>query len=990
MIFKMVRSLPIIFFLTCVAVSSWSQYNFIHYSVNEGLPQSQVYCITEDLLGRLWIGTQGGGLSRYDGKEFIRFNTRNGLPNDYINALCTDEHGTIWIGTKKGLGFYRNGEFQRITTSSGVEPEIISLVLWDGVLFIGTPYGLLSYDRLNKRLTPKLDQILIDKTIYALAAYDNILLIGTNAGLGILDRSDSLHFITSVDGLYANQVTAINAFTKETAYIGTQNGGIQKYSEGKIIDLINLNETSAFLPRSLYNKDLNTLWVGTQYQGIGIYNFADSSWQTINDQSGLLINQVRTIYPDSWGNIWIGTSGKGMSKYLGRQFIIYNVTNGLPANNVYALEVDDNRIWLSTADKGISMVDNIAGIKWLGNDSLFQNVKCNAIVKDQHGLIWVGTDNRGIYVFHQDTLWKHIVEDGIANNNIKCMQLDSNGTIWVGTAGSGIMTIEKLDTFRFDIIKYLYGQGWKNTVVLDFHVDLRRRIWFCTEDGRIGLIGKDGISNIFSIKFGVPAIPLRSMIEDDAGRLIVATGGEGLIFSQLYTDSIQFQHVEQNQFNSLNMYSLIQDDNRRLWVGTERGVDRIQMDEIGNVIEHEFYGRDQGFLGIENYQDAAIKDNSGSLWFGTVNGLVKHNPSKFIPQSNPPRLKIQSINLFNESIQFDLVAKDTFPFDQNNFSFEFEGIQINKANEIRYQWRLKGYNESWTPPSNTQYVNYPNLPPGNYGFEVKACLYANNCSDPINYRFTILAPFWTRWWFFTGLGVFGAFLVFLLYRTRLKRLIIKEKQVEMEKKLIKLEQKALRLQMNPHFLFNALNSIQGLISSGESSEARKQISHFAKLMRSILTNSKVDHVSLHQELETLERYIKMEQFCRGQSFTYTFNIDPEIDTEEILIPSMVLQPFVENAIIHGLGNINYLGQLKIDIGIKGNVLECIIEDNGVGIEKSKSNKIDRGNNHISMGMNVTSERLKLMSKNKKLERVHIHDLSNQGDSGTRVTVNIPI
>ncbi|MEL7343143.1 MAG: histidine kinase, partial [Bacteroidota bacterium] len=216
--------------------------------------------------------------------------------------------------------------------------------------------------------------------------------------------------------------------------------------------------------------------------------------------------------------------------------------------------------------------------------------------------------------------------------------------------------------------------------------------------------------------------------------------------------------------------------------------------------------------------------------------------------------------------------------------------------------------------SNTS-ATYSNLEPGFYRFFVRACNPDGSCTEIQPVSFEILPPIWERWWFILAAVLLGISILALIFRLRInqiRRKAAEERQrLEMEKDLLRLEQKSLGLQMNPHFLFNALNSIQALIADNDAKTARYYLAKFAKLMRSVLNNSRNNLIPLQDEIQTLDLYLGIEQFSRDQSFNYTIEVSGDMDPEEVMIPPLLVQPFVENAIIHGVAHRINTGQIEV-------------------------------------------------------------------------------
>jgi sensor histidine kinase YesM len=207
---------------------------------------------------------------------------------------------------------------------------------------------------------------------------------------------------------------------------------------------------------------------------------------------------------------------------------------------------------------------------------------------------------------------------------------------------------------------------------------------------------------------------------------------------------------------------------------------------------------------------------------------------------------------------------------------------------------------------------------------------------------------------------------------------------------LQLEQKALQLQMNPHFIFNALNSIQALVATKDYSTARTQIGNFATLMRSILSNSRKQRITLQEEIDTLDQYLKMEQFCQRVGFDYEIIPPNNMDSEEVELPPMLLQPFVENSIIHGISHLESDGKITVEFQVHEKLLECRIIDNGVGRKKADEFRQSRKPGHQSVAMSVTKERLHALKDGMNYTPFKIKDILGRDGKilGTKVVVRM--
>ncbi|NNE55053.1 MAG: histidine kinase, partial [Flavobacteriales bacterium] len=330
-------------------------------------------------------------------------------------------------------------------------------------------------------------------------------------------------------------------------------------------------------------------------------------------------------------------------------------------------------------------------------------------------------------------------------------------------------------------------------------------------------------------------------------------------------------------------------------------------------------------------------------------------------------------------------------YQQNHLSFEFVGIDMLSPGKVMYQWMLEGSEETWSPLSRQTAATYSNIKPGVYTFRIRASNEDGIFSDDQSVHFEILAPFWQKTWFKAAVIAGAVFFLALIFYFRLQAVKRKERErtvrLVLEKDVIELEQKALRLQMNPHFIFNTLNSIQGLIATQDAKTARLYLSKFSKLMRETLENSREALVSVEEEISALTHYLDLEKFSYEQVFDYSIEADD--DAHMFMIPPLLVQPFAENAIIHGLIPKGGDGKLTVRFISKDDKLLIEVEDNGVGRKKASEIKSQKTNYHKSTGLQVTQERLDMINNNGEpsIEFIDLQDDQNQ-PLGTLVRLTV--
>ena len=1034
------RLIYLFFLLSLLSIQADAQeYNFINYNVQEGLPQSQVYDIFQDSKSYLWMATQGGGVAFFDGNSFEVLSTRDGLPSNYVHTIYEDVDNTLWLGTKTGLCSYKH---PNITWSEKSEQIIYSIIAkTDSTLWLGTQAGIY---RFNKR--QRTSQKLTLARLLDVSRINDFLQIGQEIWMatsrGIYIATDKgIRQIGFKEGLLSEDIKSLAKDKNGNIWVVQFAGGVSCIEPKSKEILASFDQANINRGQHVFIDAQDQKWISTQNRGVSIYNELDSTWQIINEQKGLAHNNVQAVFQDIWGNKWIATSGGGVHKFLGQYFAHFTSDNGLNGNRIYAIKEDSKgKMWLSVDNEGVSTIDS-TGIR-TNVDSAYIRSKCNHVFEDKEERIWLSTAGGGLVLKDSSKFWVFKEEQGLPSNWIKTTIQDTLGNIWIGTYANGLARISGIDTFRINIAgqnqlpidstqtdsvkidtvltpiwvidsiglqlqSFGLKQGLPDLFITALAQDPTGKIWFATKQGAIGFIENNLITS-FAQRAGLPKVAIRSIAFDSLQNIWIGTAGEG-VFQATYTaENVQFEKIASSEkLSSENIYLLIFDEEANLWAGSEVGVDKIIFNASGIVVDIQHFGKNEGFLGIETCHNAATLDRKGNLWFGTLNGLSRHKPGRTQVSVSAPKIHFQGINLMYKSItdsdyaaylntSDSLISKSTFPYNKNNIGFKFNAINIDYPNDFAYSWRLKGLDENWSDLSKSNAVNYTNLSAGEYQFQVKAIGKSGLSSKTISTSFIITPAFWQQTWFqLLALALLG-FLTYIFVRFRIakieKREAGKRAKLELKNELLELEQKALQLQMNPHFIFNALNSIQSLVVNQKTEVARTQIQTFATLMRGILSNSKKTRINLQEEYLTLDKYLKMERFCQAFDFDYEIILPTAYDPEEIEIPPMMIQPFVENAVFHGISTLPRKGKITVTFTVKGERLKCTIVDNGVGREQAKAAKHKQEKGHQSTAIAVTKQRLQALSKGQIKDYFLITDvLSSDGKvEGTQVTLVVPL
>ncbi|GAA3510390.1 histidine kinase [Aquimarina addita] len=977
------------------------------YTLEDGLPQSQVYDLIQDDIGYLWLGTNGGGLCRFNGEEFNIWNEEDGLLSNYIHSLSF-ANDSLFIGTKRGLSIKTKKKFYNI---EGI--QINKIFRQDNKTYLATNLGIHIYEP-DTGLKKIILDSKINSSIIRDIAYDGKLFwVATNNGLWKLNK---LHKDATIEERHSAYSFTAAFYYKEKIFAAAANKGIL---------VLNTNAKSygnnwIKRPQSVNSISVNNehLWFSTINEGIYILNPKKYTLkQKINQKNGLTVSHIKKTFTDRQSNIWIATSGGGFYKYFQNNFTHYDQDTGLKGDRVYAVHALNNQIWASNSEAGLVKID-ANGIQKIRQDRRIADVKIRTITSDKRGNIWAGTEGKGV-LYQQIKLKDTIVvdstnpdkpkkksttktvlknyiinkKDGLVSDWIRSLYVHKD-TVWVASYSSGInrFTYDYKKNKPEKIKKFNKKNGIQDLDISDMKPGPRGTLWYATQNGDIGYIRKNKVThlpNILNQKVAINTLIFKNK------KLYIGTAGKGIWWSELGKD-LSFKKLKgEKKLYSNNIYQMIFDNTEHLWVGTERGVDKIKINLLNQIVDVFHYGRNDGFLGIETCLNAITKDKKGNLWFGAIYGLTTYKPGEIKKIEVKPKIQFENVEIAYQSL--DSINPNIWAENQNvlplapeqtEISFSYKTIDLDHPNDIEYRYRLN--KTAWSPWSSENKQNLAGLAYGNHSFSAQSRNYRWDESDPITFRLFIDSPIYMKIWFQLLIILLIILLITAIAFSYIRKVKLKNEEererLQMQNHLLSLEQKALRLQMNPHFIFNVLNGIKAMGTSNPD-KMNTTINTFATLLREILYNSRKDNITLHQEMKTLKNYVEVEKLMANKCFEYDIVVDSEYDPEEVLIPPMLIQPFVENAIRHGILKGNRDGILKVAFNTSEEFLHCKILDNGLGIFQSQKEKIKT--DHQSMALTVTTERLESISGKDALQ---IEELINPDSSvaGTQITFRIPL
>lgn len=965
------------------------KYAFQTYSTEDGLPQTQVRAFCEDDNGYLWVGTLGG-LAKFNGKEFTTFSPKEGLLNNRIQSLFFDK-GILWIGHDGGVSTWENNKFRHFKLSGEHHSrEVSKIVRFNGriIACVNRGGGLFevksnslerisipSFEGVNKRET---------NSIRSAMVADEYLYLATQGG--ILKTNDLKRFVFE-GGIDKGSYREVKANSEEIYFVSLRKGIYHKeIASGKITHIL----TDGLLD-NLHGGELDSkgvLWVYNDLDGVMKVS-QDKVVRLVNRVSGLPVNNaVECIYNDSSGNIWIGSNGKGMFRFPGEQFKYFDRSNGFLSDLFLSGFQDKNgSMYLGTLDKGIikrSSDGQISRIK-------IPNVSSTAWVAqaDVDGKHWFGMGKGLISLDSEDNSQAYFVKDGIPGFKISAFYKLGPREMYIG--GSAGVSHYKNGVFR------------RLHTVDSLEVGTVRK--FIVVDGvlifasNLGLFQyKDGIISLFR---NVEIVSY--CIEKDDYENIWFGTEEGLFrIKEGKTEQIELRNNPASNF-----INFLDERDGKLYVGSNNGL-FILSNLNSKLPKIKRYGLDDGIVDLETNLNSSFFDNKGNYWFGTASGLVCFDTRAEPTNNGRPKIQIKSILLNYEEFDYNLYSDKldrnglpenlNLPYSKNNLIFELDGISMSNHSGLGYQFLLEGLNDNWSPLSTNATINFTSLPAGEYVLRMRAVDIDGMESREIVVPFTVQPAFYRTWWFISlcALGIAGFVILFFRFRVRRINEANEKEKLEFKSRLLSLEQQSMNASMNRHFVFNSLNSIQYFINTRDRVSANKYLTNFAKLIRKNLDTATVDGnmITLDEELERLELYLSLESMRFKDRFDYTITAEG-VETDSILIPAMILQPFVENSIIHGiLPNQEKKGLISLTVEEENGYLLLAVEDNGVGVNQSITKKVEMEGDHRSKGMEITSKRIDLIQKisNNDISLVGPYEIYNDDRSikGTRVLLKIPL
>ena len=1016
-----------IIFLGCIGSEIMSQEfdekNFTLYTTKDGLSHNYTNVISQDSYGYIWIATYKG-LNRFDGTSFQQFYSDSGynsLPQNLLIKLKWINDKQLGIPTFSGLHIINTKTLEGknlLIPPDPIHPSYFVNKVFDvstdnqGNIFIITSSGfyhfnnkkqlIFRYDYFSEVKSPKISAFgwNINKI------NDNTLLLSTWVGPYIyyINQKD-LHPVKSTDDPFYQKIAASQKLItglKDEDY--ATNVIVPNENDFSLFDIPSRKE---YLLRASFPIADN--FVGDER----------ATFIRINDSTFILNskkNGFYLIHYDRLNNSYQFFPKLFFDGYLCNSFLIDN----------------NHRLWIAT-NKGLFREKRPTGrIEQVTLNEKTEKEQSILSLSVANKKVFAGTDN-GLLVLESDNL-KKLQKIDLSNEGNKfvnfflCSATDKKDTLYTGIAGFWINTknlshgkiaLVQLDTTfkgtdlvfgdsrdgvylkKASVNTFYYREANGKFRILDYNKQLSQigetrtmaedpegNIWFggwTVQRFNRKLQQFDTILNAFP-KINNNTSVSSNIVFDKKGNIYFGTWENGLIIYDMIAK--KFTHLTRQAGLPDNTIQAICYHNNKIWMGTESGLANYDV----STKRISSFGIADGIPTDPMASYFLSYDSANQQLYGAFRNIIFHfDPDQLTKNDSPPNFLIESLIIAGKETIDHPAANIDLSYKKNNIVVTLNSINFEDAYQQRFAYRLlKNGDEPWQETGSQKSIIFSDLSPGIYKLQAKVYTRSQSWPEQIQeVTITIRPPIWGTTWFLLLAITFLLFVLYLFYRLRIRQI---RQKADIDKAMAQTEMKALHAQMNPHFIFNCLNSIREMILNNENKQASHYLNKFAQLIRITLNQSSKPFVSLENTIDYLQRYLEMEKI-RTSNFTHTIDIDEDLIQSDIVLPPMLIQPFIENAIWHGAASPE--DPMKIDIRFEKEQqqLLCVIDDNGIGIERSLKNK-EAQLGHHPVGIDNIKQRIRVLNEKYNMQStITIEDKSNlapKNGTGTIVKLRLPI
>jgi ligand-binding sensor domain-containing protein/serine phosphatase RsbU (regulator of sigma subunit) len=740
----------LLFILLAISVNAYPQdYNFRNFNTEDGLSQSFVYSITQDVHGYLWVGT-GNGLSRFNGFTFETYLTSDSLANSFITSSISDGEG-LWFGHNNGgLSYFNGKKYYPIKIhSSNHSPLTHFAKSPDGLLWASTySDGLM---KLSKD-TGAVKNYLFKNQIFIISFEflgENELLVGTNTGLVLcrLGEPGEIKIIRRISEIPDSKITCIQKMPGASLfYIATENDGIYKIStENNLFKVLKIfaDPHSEFTGiQYLYIDSNSNLWLGSFGKGLIKMTYSASGDLKkifyFNKSDGFSTDNVKTIYEDHEGNIWSGNFGQGLTLISPKTFSVHSFDNPEFGNNIFSFFFDQRFKWIGTENGLVKMdlkTNKVA--RFYSQGSGLPKDKVTTIYSTDGKVLWIGTGQNGVFRMEtsNDKILKYPIENGTLENSITIIT-GKEEVVWIGTR-KGLWNINPV--LKKKKLYSISQGGLPHNYINSLYLDKTGRLWVSTPGSTLAYIQDEKVFKL-PINSLSGNLKLGPVTEDSDSRIWVGSYGNGIFMIQ--SDSIANLNLNEGLLSNF-CYSVICDDNKNLWVGHRGGLSRIRTTDFSIKPIQHIEGTPESFQFNPN---AISKDLTGKVWFGSDKGMISYDPLLEYTHAEPPVLGITSIKINDD--EKDISDKIILSPGSYKIKIDFLGISLREPQLVNYQYKLEGFDQ-WSEITKNTYITYNHITAGNYTFILKASSGDGAVTiNPLIVNIIIKKPVWKKWWFY--------------------------------------------------------------------------------------------------------------------------------------------------------------------------------------------------------------------------------------------------
>ncbi|MDB5281759.1 MAG: putative signal transduction histidine kinase [Bacteroidota bacterium] len=948
-----------------------------NYSVKDGLAGSTVYYTFQDKKGFMWFGTDQG-LCRFDGTNFKNYTTRDGLPDNEVFRVTEDSMGRLWMICYNSRpcfmyhGVMHNTDNDNLLKKMSSETGLFKYLFVDRegrVWILGSRLNVVDKNKVQSFASPN------HELAAAMGYCGNQIVLVTGGGVygvGLKNDSFSYSILSKMEQTFNNSACFFGNDCYAVGAYDNRNSAIIKVNSQNSTtrQLLPLGINDIICNHAVFNEADTLLLVSAGIQGIKAF---DRNLILQPDPYPFLPHDITYSYTafDREGNTWVTSLGKGIFFIPADKTIQYRLNNELHNSNATSVFAADNGnlfVGFDHAHYGVLKGGKLT--TYTINATIFSGKRViRQFAWNKNSLI-MGADY-GVYAVAKDDPSSCKFICGFC---VKNMVKEGEDSVLLGRPDDACRLVRTEKGFHLDslwnvrttaICKDHHGQVWLGSLSGLFVHDKGLVKPF----GKSGLISKSRITDLLC---------------DDYDNIWVATHQRGIFV--ITKDSI----IAINSANGLPgdvCIRFFKESKNTIWVCTDRNVSKITFNNTGG-----FSCNISTVPELAGDVEVSVNDvsvDSANIWVATSDGLLQIEKANQKPPI-APAVYITSFSC-SDSVFTDFNSP-RLKYFQNNTQVDFIAVSYNSAGKIAYKYVLNNTSADTIYTRNTT-VNFNALPPGKYSFSVWAKSIVGVWSEsPATLDFEIAPPYWKTWWFITGAALLVIFSLTGLLRWRIRQIRMREvEKTRINKKIGEIELQAVRTQMNEHFIFNSLNSIQNFINQNNTEAANFYLANFGKLIRRTMDISAKPVISLQEEIDYLNNYLTLEKMRFAEKFDYSVtNEIKSVSPDELIFPSMILQPYVENAIRHGLRyKTEGDGKLNISFTEENGFIVCRIDDNGIGRKKSEELKSKTHVEYQSKGIRLSEDKVYLFNQvhDNKI-RVEVED--KKAGLGTLVKVYVPL